>query len=121
MARKGYALPDLISASTSGLTSLDTNSTARNTGIELSSDDEMPDLQRLEILRQTAREHYKARGGKPRERNDAMQTAVQGFEYYNGWPKGAAEPIDTNMSSAGIFGWARAMRRWSFRGSKWCK
>ena len=126
---KSDALPDLISASTSGLTSpsypllslsdidepddkgdqpellhmlpfgdkrsaavfaTDTNSTAVNTRIEQSSDDEMPDLHRLEILRQTAREHYKARGCRPRERNDTMQTAMQGFEYYNGWPKGAA-------------------------------
>ena len=156
---ESHALPDLISASTSGLTSpsyshaslsdtdepvdksdqpeilhtlpfgdkrsvavftADSNSTAVNTGIEQSSDDEIPDLHRLEILRQTARAHYKARGCKPRECNDAMQTAMQGFEYYNDWPKGAAEPIDINMSLAGIFGWARAMRRWSFRGSKWC-
>jgi hypothetical protein len=80
----------------------------------------MPDLHRWEILKQAAREHYKARGGRPKECHDTMQKAMQGFEYYNGWPKGAAEPIDVNMSSAGIFGWARAMRRWSFRGSKWC-
>ena len=96
------------------------NSTAANTGIKQSSDDEMPDLHRLDILKQTAREHYKARGGKPKECLDTMQIAMQAFEYYNGWPKSAAEPVDIKMLSAGMFGWTRARRRWTFRGSEWC-
>ena len=79
----------------------------------------MLDLHRLDVLMKASREHYNARGGKPKECHDTMQIAMQGFEYYNGWPNGAAEPVDINMSSAGMFGQARATRRWTFRGSEW--
>ena len=88
---------------------------------DLSSSDEEPSLAGLEILKRTAREHYKECGGAlPKQHPDTMQEAMQGYEFYNGWPRGAASPTDIAVSSAGIFGWARAMRRWSFRGNEWC-
>ena len=87
---------------------------------EVSSGDDMPDLHRLEIVEQNARERFKARGGKLKQFHETLHTTMQGYEYYNGWPKGAAQPLDITMSSAGIFRWSRALRRRPFRGSKWC-
>ena len=114
---------------------------AQMTAAEDSDSDEMPPLHRLEVLKRSTRELFKKqdtgmrqaaylrmltpqsteRTDWKRHAADTMEAALNGYEYYHGWPKGAAQPEDVTASSAGMLEYARSMRRWLFKGRGWCK
>ena len=108
---------------------------------EGSDGDEMSLLHRLEILKESTREHFKKQDigmrqdaylriltpqsteqtDWKRHANDTMEAALNKYEYYHGWPKGGAQPEDITAWSAGMLEYARAMRRWLCKGNSWCK
>ena len=130
----------MLSAAVKARPVTDTTATeaAQMTAAEDSDSDEMPPLHRLEILEKSTRDHFKKQDTGIRQAAylriiaphrteqtdwkryaaDTMEAALNGYEYYHGWPKGAAQPEDISASSVGILEYARVMRRWLFGGSR---